>query len=92
MTKKECETRIHSTIDALNRLDHKLTFSFEQDEWSWRLKAENAHGHSFGAFEPMVIFDDYKRKKDAYVSFMRQVEILLAGTKLTAKGAYHNLY
>lgn len=70
MTKKECETRIYSTIDALNRLDHKLTFSFEQDEWSWRLKAENAHG-SFGAFEPMVIFDNYKRKKDAYVSFMR---------------------
>lgn len=92
MTKQECEARIYASIDALNRLDHKLTFSFEQDKWSWRLKAENAHSHSFGAFEPMVIFDDYKRKKDAYVSFMRQVEILLAGTKLTAKGTYHNLY
>jgi len=92
MTKKECETRIYTAIDMLNRLDHKLTFSFEQDEYSWRLRAENVHGHSFGAFEPMVIFDDYKSKKNAYVSFMRQVEILLAGTKLTAKGAYHNLY
>jgi len=92
MTKKECETRIFATIDILNRLDHKLTFSFEQDAWSWRLNAENDFDHKFGAFEPMVIFDDYKRKTDAYVSFMRQVEFLLAGTKLTAKGAYHNLY
>ncbi len=91
MTKQECETRIYASIDKLNRLDHKLTFSFEQDEWSWMLKAENAHGQHFGAFEPMVIFDDYKRKTDAYVSFMRQVEFLLAGTMLTAKGAYHNL-
>lgn len=91
MTKKECETRIYAAIDTLNRLGHKLTFGFEQDEWSWRLNAENALGHRFGAFEPMVIFDDYKRKTDAYVSFMRQVEFLLAGTMLTAKGAYHNL-
>ena len=92
MTKKECETRIYASIDTLNRLDHKLTFSFEQSEWGWRLKAENAHGGRFGAFEPMVIFDDYKRKKDAYVNFMWQVEFLLAGTALTAIGAYHNLY
>lgn len=92
MTKKECEARIYAAINTLNQLDHKLTFSFEQGEWSWRLKAENAHGGRFGAFEPMVMFDDYKRKTDAYVSFLRQVEFLLAGTKLTAKDSYHNLY
>ena len=91
MTKQECETRIYASVDTINRLSHKLTFSFEQNEWGWRLKAENARGQHFGAFEPMVIFDDYKRKEDAYISFMRQVEFLLAGTMLTAKGAYHNL-
>ena len=92
MTKAEAKKRINIAVRELNNMHHKLKFSFVESEYSWSLKAENSQGGRFGAYEPRVLFDCYRRKTDAYIAFVQQVEFILAGTNLMNPAAYHNMY
>lgn len=93
MTKTDCRKRIKEAIKELNKMDHKLTFRFNEEEWGLELEAHGSDSRAdcrFGAFEPRVFFEDYKDKSTAYDSFMSSLSLMIASAKLCDPKAYHN--
>lgn len=92
MTISNCRKRIREAVSTLNKGDHKLTFAFEENEYSIYLTARSSGNpdRHFGAYEMIMLFDDFKNKTKAYEYFMLSAERMAASTKLCDPGAYHN--
>ncbi len=97
MTKAECEKRIRKAVKTLNEMDNKLVFSYNElkdgdSVYGLQIEAASMDGsHHFGSYEPMIFFDDYRKKITAYETMMRIVDFMVASAKLNDPKAYHNM-
>ena len=83
-------------IDAVNKLnDMQDSLIFELYETNNGIGFKN-HGRldsnrSFGAYEHLSLFSEYKKKIDTYTNTMMFAEMIIAATKLNDPKSYHYL-
>ena len=89
----DCKKRIEEAVEKLNEMEHRVVFSFVEDENGICLCCcSKANGSShFGAYEYAALFDEYTCKNTAYEGCMRFTEVIIAAQRLTSADAYHNL-
>lgn len=91
MTIAESRKRLKGAVKRLNEIQDSLDFKVVEDEWS--VGFENCgklnSGHHFGVYEYMALFDDFKRKADAYSTAVWVAETIIAATSLNDPKSFH---
>lgn len=93
MTIVEARKRLKKAVKNLNEIQDSLVFCVvESDSY---VGFEN-HGkrdtkRSFGAYEHVSVFDDYKKRVDAYITALMFAELIIAASRLNDPKAYHNI-
>lgn len=92
MTKNDAKKRITAAIKKLNTMDNRVYFELEETEYSVQLicRSRTKKDTSFGSYGFTGVFDDYKKKSEAYVTCMLFAEMIIAATRLNDPTAYHN--
>ena len=88
----ESKKRLEKAIKDLNDLQKALVFVVEETDYSigFTNHGKKNPDHSYGAYEHTSLFDEYKKKSDAYMNAVMVAEIMIAASQLNNPKAYHN--
>lgn len=93
MTKNDAKKRITVAIKKLNAMNNNVYFELEETEYSVQLicRSKSIKSTRFGAYGFIGMFDNYKKKSEAYITCMLFAEMMIAATRLNDPAAYHNI-
>lgn len=89
----DARKRLKAAVKKLNELQEALVFEVEETEYSIGF---TNHGRqnvtsSYGCYEYAALFDDFKKKSDAYITAMWVAEMLVSACRMYDPKAYHNI-
>lgn len=92
MTITDARKRIKKAIARLNEMQDSLEFEVEETDYSigFTNHGKVNKGTSYGVYYHCSLFEEFKRKADAYVNAMSFAELLVSAASLKDPKAYHN--
>lgn len=78
MTKNDAKKRIAAAIKKLNAMNNNVYFELEETKYSVQLicRSKSIKSTRFGAYGFIGMFDNYKKKSEAYITCMPSMEAI----------------